>query len=60
MKSALVTGGGGFIGSHLVDRLVAEGWLVTVVDNSTPFMTQLLNAGILFPIGNIKTIISSP
>ena len=32
-KRALVTGGAGFIGSHLVDRLVSNGWSVKVVDN---------------------------
>ncbi len=32
-KKAVITGGAGFIGSHLTRRLVRDGWRVTVVDN---------------------------
>jgi UDP-glucose 4-epimerase len=33
MKRALVTGGCGFIGSHMVDKLLAEDYQVVVLDN---------------------------
>lgn len=33
MKRVLVTGGAGFIGSNLVDRLVVEGCRVSIIDN---------------------------
>jgi UDP-glucuronate decarboxylase len=43
---ALVTGGAGFIGSHLTRRLLAEGWSVTVVDNFASGMRRNI-AGLL-------------
>ena len=36
MKKVLITGGAGFIGSHLVDTLVQEGYPVRVLDNLDP------------------------
>jgi dTDP-L-rhamnose 4-epimerase len=35
-KRALVTGGAGLIGSHVVDLLVREGWKVRLLDNLEP------------------------
>ena len=42
MKHALVTGGAGFIGSHLVDLILKEGWRVTVVDNFDSFYDKAI------------------
>lgn len=32
-KTAVITGGAGFIGSHLCERFIARGWRVVAVDN---------------------------
>lgn len=37
MQSVLITGGAGFIGSHLADRLLADGLRVRVLDNLDPY-----------------------
>src|SRR5215204_6294392 len=40
MKAVLVTGGAGFIGSHLVDRLLAEGREVVGIDAFTGYYSR--------------------
>lgn len=39
----VVTGGAGFIGSHLVDRLIEEGYEVAVVDNLSSGRREFVN-----------------
>jgi UDP-glucose 4-epimerase len=57
IQHALVTGGAGFIGSHLVDALLEQGARVTVIDNlTTGKMANLQDAGtrIQFIEGDIR------
>ena len=58
-KKVLVTGGAGFIGSHVVDRLVNDGYEVRVIDNlSTGNLANIqghLNSGkVEFVKGDIR------
>jgi nucleoside-diphosphate-sugar epimerase len=53
-KAALVTGTAGFIGSHLAERLLVEGWQVTGVDCFTDYYSRSAKEE------NLATLIGRP
>lgn len=54
IKSALVTGGAGFIGSHIVDAYVAQGIHVTVLDNLSTGERRNVNPKATFVEGDLN------
>jgi UDP-glucose 4-epimerase len=51
---ALVTGGAGFIGAHLVRALLAQGRRVTVLDNLSVGTRDAVPAGARFTVGDVR------
>ena len=54
MKTAVVLGGGGFIGGHLAKRLKADGYYVTVVDIKYNEYFQVNEICNYFIIGDLR------
>ena len=52
---AIVTGGAGFIGSNLVDELIAQGHTVTVVDDLSSGVRKNINGAAEFRLCDIST-----
>lgn len=51
-KKVLITGGAGFLGSHLCDRFIKEGYYVIAMDNLST--GSLSNIEHLFPLKNFE------
>ena len=52
----LVTGGAGFIGSHMVDRLLADGHEVVVIDNLATGLRKNVPVTVRFVLGDVSQI----
>ncbi len=59
LEEVLVTGGCGFIGSHIVDSLIEIGYQVVVVDDLSTGLIESLNSSAIFYQGDVadKTFI---
>jgi UDP-glucose 4-epimerase len=53
-KRALVTGGAGFIGSHMIDRLLADGYEVTTIDNLSTGQKENVPDGARLIVGDVS------
>ena len=54
-KTAVVTGGAGFIGSHVVDRLVDDGYRITVIDDLSSGKRENLPSGIDLVVADVTS-----
>lgn len=55
-KRVLVTGGAGFIGSHMVDQLVRDGYSVLVIDNESTGFRQNVHSAAQYIRGDVANL----
>lgn len=53
MRTCLVTGGAGFIGSHLADRLIEGGFRVVIIDNESTGFRRNVNPEAIYIRGDV-------
>ena len=56
MKNILLTGGAGYIGSHVTNLLIDQGYNVTIIDNLITGNTTLINPKAQFINSDIADI----
>ena len=54
MPTSLVTGGAGFIGSHLCERLLGDGWEVYALDDLSTGFADVVPPGATFVKGTLR------
>ena len=56
MKTCLVTGGAGFIGSHIADRLIEEGYRVIIIDNESTGLRENVPPKATYLLGDVTRL----
>ncbi len=56
MRTCLVTGGAGFIGSHIADRLIEEGYRVVIIDNESTGLRENVNPEAVYLLGDVTRL----
>ena len=54
-RKVLVTGGAGFIGSHVCDAFAADGWSVTALDDLSSGKEENLSTAIELVVADIRS-----